>query len=152
RIVSLPGSTPTGIRVGIYTVVPGETDPTKREQWKLDSYIIGDVLSDRSLITDDDYQTDEKRYIEAARYILESHSVLRFLEREKPICLLLHGPIQNSFETYAELDPYYIPGVSNSFAEAQGLTEKVVSGLVEELPRDVGGNKLWNSCVPIYVA
>lgn len=152
RIVSLPGSTPTGIRTGIYTVVPGETDPTKREQWDLDSYIIGDVLSDRSLITEDEYQTDEKRYIEAARYILEPLSVLRFLEREKPRCLLLHGPIQNKFETYAELDPYYIPGVAKSFAQAHGISEDVVASLIEDLPRDVNGKKVWNSCVPIYVS
>jgi hypothetical protein len=152
RIVSLPGSTPTGVRVGIYTVVPGETDAQKREQWHLDPYIIGDVLSDRSLISEDDYQTDEKRYIEAARYILEPLSVLRFLNREKPRCLLLHGPIQNKFETYAELDPYYIPGVAKQFAERHGLSEQIVSSLIDDLPRDVNGKKIWNSCVPIYVA
>lgn len=152
RIVSLPGSTPTGVRIGIYTVVPGETDPLKREQWNLQSYIIGDVLSDRSLITEDDYQTDEKRYIEAARYILEPLSVLRFLETEKPRCLLLHGPVQNKFETYAEIDPYYIPGVNKEFAEARGLSEQTVSTLVKELPRDTNGKKIWNSCVPIYVS
>jgi hypothetical protein len=152
RIVSLPGSTPTGIRVGIYTVVPGETDPIKREQWKLDPYIVGDVLSDRSLIVEDEYQTDEKRYIEAARYILEPLSVLKFLEQERPRCVLMHGPIQNKFETYAELDPYYIPGVSKRFAESHGLTEELVSSLVEDIPRDMNGKRIWNSCVPIYAS
>jgi len=44
RIVSLPGTEPMGIRVGIYTVIPGERDPQKREQWKLQSYVIGDVV------------------------------------------------------------------------------------------------------------
>src|SRR5262249_54025206 len=56
RIVSLPGTEPMGIRVGIYTVTPGERDPEKRESWHLDSYVIGDVVNDRTIITDQNYR------------------------------------------------------------------------------------------------
>src|SRR5262249_7496768 len=72
RVVSVPGVTPTGLRVGIYTVVPGELDPLARESWSLQSFMIGDILNDRSIIDEDDAETDEKRIQEAARYLAES--------------------------------------------------------------------------------
>jgi hypothetical protein len=92
RIVSLPGVTPTGLRVGIYTVIPGETNPSLRETWSLQSHMIGDVLSDRSIIDEDG--EDEKRLQEAARYLAEAASVYRYVTHHKIDALFLHGPIQ----------------------------------------------------------
>ena len=56
----------------VNTVTPGERDPAKRESWDLHSYVIGDVVNDRSLIRDENYRTYTKRLQEASRFIPES--------------------------------------------------------------------------------
>jgi len=152
RIVSLPGTEPTGIRVGIYTVTPGEDDLDKREQWNLVSYVIGDVLGDRSLIEAENYQIDSKRLQEAARYILEPLTALNFLTSsdQKPYAMFIHGPLQNSFETYDELEPNYIPGLSGDFISSQHLSQKSISDFAGHLPENADGEKIWTACIPVY--
>ena len=153
RIVSLPGTEPMGIRVGMYTVIPGERNPEERESWQLHSYVVGDVVNDKSLITELDYRTDTKRLQEAARYILESLSALRHLAEagERPRLLLLHGPLQNAFEEYDEAHPSFIPGVSKAFLESVGIRREEVVGAVANIPSDDHGQPLWNACIPIYL-
>lgn len=154
RIVSLPGTEPMGIRVGIYTVTPGERDPEKRESWKLDSHVIGDVVNDRSIITDQNYRTDTKRLQEASRYILESLSALRYIN--SPSCepsklLLMHGPLQNQFVAYDESEPSYVPGVNKDFLSAEGIHEKDVTASIRDIPTNRNGTLLWNGCIPVYL-
>jgi hypothetical protein len=152
RVVGLPGTEPLGIRVGIYTVIPGERDPDRRETWRLDSYVIGDVLSDRSLL--EEPPRDPKRLQEAARYIVEPLSSLRYLDsiRTKPRLLLIHGPLQNSFETYDELRPYCIPGVSQDFLASAGIREADVTAAVHSLPkRPADDRPIWNGCIAVYL-
>lgn len=153
RIVSLPGTEPMGIRVGIYTVIPGERDPEKRESWELRPYVIGDIVNDKSLITDPSYRTDTKRLQEAARYILEPLSALLHLESvaEKPGLLLLHGPLQNAFMVYDESEPSYVPGVSKDFLASVGIREADVTAGVAGIPKDGHGKLLWNGCIAIYL-
>jgi hypothetical protein len=154
RIVSLPGTEPMGIRVGIYTVTPGERDPEKRESWHLDSYVIGDVVNDRTIITDQNYRTDTKRLQEASRYILESLGALRHLESthlQPPRLLLMHGPLQNAFMVYDENDPSYVPGVNKDFLSSVGIHEKDVRASIQDIPTNKNGTLLWNSCIPIYL-
>lgn len=153
RIVSLPGTEPMGIRVGIYTVIPGERDPESRESWDLRSFVIGDVVSDKSLISADSYQTDTKRLQEAARYILEPLSALIHLDSlvEKPCLLLLHGPLQNAFHEYDEGYPWFIPGVNKDFLASVGIQEKDITGAVQNIPKDAHGKLLWNGCTSVYL-
>src|ERR1019366_2817935 len=63
-----------------FTVTPGERDPEKRESWDLHSYVIGDVVNDRSLIRDENYRTCTKRLQEASRFIPESLRALLHAE------------------------------------------------------------------------
>lgn len=154
RIVGLPGIEPMGIRVGVYTVTPGEREPETRESWHLDSYVIGDIVNDRSIILDQSYRTDIKRLQEAARYILESLGALRHIsqpERDLPRLLLVHGPLQNAFVAYDESDPSYVPGLSKDFLSSVGIFEKDVLGAIEDIPRNRKGQLLWNGCIPIYL-
>ena len=152
RIVSLPGVTPTGLRVGIYTVTPGETDPVRREIWSLQSFMIGDILNDRTIIDEDDAETDEKRIQEAARYLAEAACVERYVHANNVDAIFLHGPIQNKFETYDELEPCYVPGLSRSFLESMGLTEDIVCTLVRDVPKNRNGRRLWSAAIPVYAA
>jgi len=154
RIVGLPGTEPIGIRVGIYAVTPGERDLEKREAWNLRSYVIGDVINDRTMIVDQNYRTDAKRLQEAARYILEPLCALLYadsIEGQSARLLLLHGPLQNPFVIYDEQDPSYIPGVSKDFLASVGISEDSVRAEVAEIPKDAGGRLLWNGCIPIYL-
>jgi hypothetical protein len=154
RIVSLPGTEPMGIRVGIYTVIPGERDPEKRESWDLGSYVIGDVVNDRSVITDEIYRTDTKRLQEASRYILESLRALLYIESVRnnpPRLLLVHGPLQNAFNDYDETEPYYVPGVSKDFLSSVGIDEEAVTASISDIPKNRNGKLLWNGCIPIYL-
>jgi hypothetical protein len=154
RIVSLPGVEPMGIRVGIYTVTPGERDPEKREAWQLHSHVIGDVVNDRSVFTDQNYRTDTKRLQEASRFILESLGALRFIDSSRLApskLLLVHGPLQNPFVVYDETEPSYVPGVSKEFLSCQGISEKDVKDLVRDIPPFRNGGVLWNGCIAVYL-
>jgi len=154
RVVGLPGTEPTGIRVGIYSVIPGERDLEKRESWNLRSYVIGDVLNDRSAIREPNVRTDTKRLQEAARFILEPLNALLYansLEGQSLKLLLIHGPLQYPFAVYDELEPSYIPALDKSFLESVDIFEEDVLATVNEIPSGSDGKPLWNSCIPIYL-
>ena len=152
RIIGLRGADPMGIRVGTYTVVPGEDDVAKREKWRVYSYCIGDVLTDRSSFDTRDAIVDRKRAQEAARYILEPLSFLRLLgEGQRPDLAFLHGPLQNAFETYDEQRPNYTPGVDEKLLGDLGITESAVCHVMSDIPVDHRGRTMWNHCIPIYL-
>ena len=102
KLIGIPSVEPTGIRVGTYTVVPGEENPEKREIWSMESAVIGVVLSDLKIIEDAEYRTDTKRLQEATRYLLEPLSLLLHSMNTPPAIGLLHGPLQNQFQQYGE--------------------------------------------------
>jgi hypothetical protein len=106
------------------------------------------------LIDAEEFQTDIKRLQEASRYILEPFTVLKYLQSvdEKPDIVFLHGPLQNSFETYDERDPNYIPGVDKGFLSENGMSEDDIDVLVNFLPNDGDGNTIWNGCIAVYAA
>ncbi len=152
RIIGLPGADPMGVRVGMYTVVPGEEDPTKREAWKVYSYCLGDVLTDRSSFEVETATVDRKRAQEAARYILEPMSLLRLIdEGEAPDYAFLHGPLQNAFETYDEQAPNYTPGVDRQLLQRIGIDEDAVCTAIADIPSDYHGRRMWNQCIPVYL-
>ena len=152
RITGLPSATPMGIRVGTYTVIPGEDHPDVRESWSMESEMIGEILSDRSLIEDSDSQADTKRLQEAARYILEPLNLLKSSkEQQKPYACLLHGPLQNKFDQYDELRPAYIPGVNPEYLERVKIMRQDILDDLHSVPYRNGGGQLWNSAIPVYV-
>jgi hypothetical protein len=154
RIVGLPGTEPMGIRVGIYSVIPGERNLEKRESWNLRSYVIGDVVNDRSPIREQHARTDTKRLQEASRYILEPLNALLYansLEGQSLRLLLLHGPLQNSFMVYDQFEPSYIPSVDKQFLASVDIHEEDVLAAIQDIPNGSDGRPLWNGCIPIYL-
>ena len=150
RIISLPGIEPMGIRVGTYTVIPGEDDPEIRENWNMSPYVIGDVIGDKTIFDDEDAYTDKKRLQEAARYIVEPLTILRKVLLEKPSVIFLHGPLQNSFETYDEQRPFNIPGVNIDFLLELGIDQKLLESEFGYIPKSGSSRSYWNSCIPVY--
>ena len=151
RIIGLPSVEPMGIRVGTYTVIPGQQDSEKREHWSMESAVIGDVLSDRSIIEEQDYITDTKRLQEAARYILEPLSLLNHSKTTpKPYTCLIHGPLQNQFSQYDELLPAYVPGVDRDFLAARGIDRQRILEDLSDIPTTTSGKRLWNSAMAVY--
>jgi hypothetical protein len=154
RIVGLAGTEPMGVRVGIYSVIPGETDPQKREEWQLYPYVLGDVICDREHIKEKDSQTDTKRLQEAARYILEALSAIQYVKsknkEEAPKIILLHGPLQNKFLVYDETIPNYIPGVSKQFLAENGLTKEEIMDKIKNIPNNYKKEPMWNGCIAVY--
>lgn len=153
RIVSLPGTEPMGIRVGIYAVKPGETAMEDREKWNLYSHVIGDVLSEIPYGAESISETDFKRLQEAARYILEPLTAFNHVQRvkEKPAVVFLHGPLQNKFDIYDGEAPHFIPGVNPDFLLQEEITPEEVKSLVQYIPKTAKGTQLWNDCIPIYL-
>jgi len=153
RITGFPGADPVGVRVGFYSVIPGERDMNKRESWKMYSYIIGDVLSDYSSIRSESYETDTRHLQECARYILEALSILIHLDHENGISkmVFMHGPLQNRFATYDRNEPGYIPSVNISFLEEYGITKEEIEDKVKNIPIDHRSEKMWNQPIPVYL-
>jgi hypothetical protein len=153
RIVSLPGTEPMGIRVGVYAVKPGETSVEEREKWNLYPYVIGDVLSESPYRAESINETDSKRLQEAARYILEPLTAYNHVQQvsDKPAVVFLHGPLQNKFEIYDGEAPHFVPGVSPEFLGNQGITVEDVKSLIQYIPKSSKRSDLWNDCIPIYL-
>lgn len=152
RIAGLPGSEPLAMRVGVYTVVPGEADADSREDWRLYPYIAGDVVNaPADPLGEPPPPPDRKRLQEAARYLLEALTALRHATgASSPDILLLHGPLVNSFTMYDEGEPHYIPAVDESFLASHGILEADVVGKVTGIPRRQDGSRMWNQCMAIY--
>jgi len=152
RIDAMPSVEPVGIRAGVYSVIPGENDLTEREDWKLYSGVVGDILNDRTYFETAETISDPKRVQEAARYIIESLSALRYLhESETDLTyLFLHGPVQNPFQVYDEMSPNFVPAVDPEFLQRYGVTKEDVLESVKELPQHREKPK-WNVPIPVYL-
>ncbi len=153
RIIGFPGADPVGIRVGLYSVVPGERDLNIRESWKMYSYIIGDIFNDYTSIRSKNYETDARHLRECARYILEALSILIHLDREKNTSkmVFMHGPLQNRFATYDGNQPGYIPGLSMEFLNQKDITKEEIEDKVKYIPRNQNSEEMWNQPIPIYL-
>ncbi len=153
RIVSIPGLEPMGIRVGIYTVTPGERNLEEREKWKLFSTVIGDVLNETPYGHHPSYETDTRRLLEASRYILEPLYALHYYNesKTKPEVIFIHGPLQNKFEIYDGESPNFIPGVSSDFLKTVGISKEDIERDVPSIPTYANNRSLWNDCIPVYL-
>lgn len=98
--IDLPSAAPIGIRVGSYTVRPGERDLNKRETFSIDLSIIDDLYSDDGYLYDSDF-TDVAKLRDAARIISETAAVLHATQRDsRPNAIFLHGPLINPASPY----------------------------------------------------
>ena len=111
RIVSLPRSQPMGIRIGEYTVIPGESDLEIREKFNLFNTTVSEVINDLTLVNFDHEPDEIMRRAEAARYILEPMVGMQARDENSSRLVFIHGPLQNKFEMYDENRPHVIPGV-----------------------------------------
>jgi len=149
RIPGIARLEPQALRVGIYSVVPGERDIEARETWYMKSFLIGDCLDPAHPIVE---FTDRRRLMEAARYTFEPLTALRFLSgQEPPRFLLMHGPLVNQFVMYDEGEPHHIPALAPKFLEEFGIYESEVLADLEDLPDDPkSGKPFWNQFMAVY--
>ena len=147
RIVSLPRSQPMGIRIGEYTVIPGESDLEIREKFNLFNTTVSEVINDLTLVNFDHEPDEIMRRAEAARYILEPMVGMQARDENSSRLVFIHGPLQNKFEMYDENRPHVIPGVAKKFLEKNGIDKKDIFALVKGIPAN---SRKWNSPIPIY--
>lgn len=150
RISGVPSAEPLALRVGVYSVCPGEADLDKREDWHLAPYVLGDLVQDVEGGGAGE-PPDRKRLQEAARYVLEPLTALRYVEDRKDIAFLfLHGPLVNQFTQYDEGEPNFIPCLDPDFLRKHGITEDSTIGLLSGIPRTPRGAVLWNQFMAVY--
>lgn len=150
RIAGLPSLEPLALRVGIYSVIPGESDLARREDWELTPYVMGDIVR---RVEGYDRGADVKRLQEAARYILEPLTALRYIARHPDTtCLLLHGPLVNQFAVYNEGEPNFLPVLDPEFLAGYGLNESAIARLLSGVPKSPRGDVLWNQFMAVYGA
>lgn len=151
RIAGLAGSEPLALRVGIYSVCPGETDLANREEWRLSPYVVGDLIAACS--TGERHTPDPKRLQEASRYVLEALTVMRYIERSPDTAFMfLHGPLVNQFTQYDEGEPNFVPCLSSDFLAENGITEDFVTNEITGTPREPSGRVMWNQFMAVYGA
>jgi hypothetical protein len=151
KIAGLPGSEPTALRVGIYGVRPGDENIRSRESWDLQPFVVGDIIDKNTgFPMDEDDQIDQRRLSEAARYILEPLTGLRFVDSAGDIdALFMQGPLINQFVMYDEGDPHFIPFLNDDFLKRVGISQSEVERLIKEIPpRD--GKRMWRQFMAIY--
>jgi hypothetical protein len=98
--IDLPSAAPVGIRVGSYTVWPGERDLKKRESFDILLSVVDDLYSDDGLLYDSDFM-DLAKLRDAARIVSEIAAVWHLVQQdEAPDAVLLHGPLVNPAAPY----------------------------------------------------
>ena len=148
RISGVPSAEPLALRVGIYCVIPGETDLTVREDWELTPYVMGDIVR---RVDDTEEPPDGKRLQEASRYVLEPLTALRYLETHQGVrFLFLHGPLVNQFTQYDEGEPSYLPCLVPEFLQQFGLNQAAVTEALTGVPETRRHTSLWNQFMAIY--
>lgn len=97
--IELPSAAPIGIRVGSYTVRPGDESPN-RERFTVELALVDDLYSDEGVVYDDDLD-DVAKLRDAARMISEVAAAYRLAKSTtaKDI-LVLHGPLINPVAPY----------------------------------------------------
>lgn len=98
--IDLPSAAPVGIRVGSYTVRPGERDLTKRESFDILLSVVDDLYSDDGVLYDSDF-LDVAKLRDAARIVSETAAAWQLVKRDDgPEIVLLHGPLINPAAPY----------------------------------------------------
>jgi hypothetical protein len=151
KIAGLPGTEPTAMRVGIYSVTPGEINLDHRENWGLQPFVVGDIIDKNTGVHIDDHeQIDLRRLGEAARYTLESLCGLRFVDSDQHVAaVFLHGPLINQFVMYDEGGPHFIPFLTSEFLRKVGIERADVEGNIKEIPKR-GNERMWRQFMAVY--
>jgi hypothetical protein len=151
KIAGLPGTEPTALRVGIYSVQPGNESLQTRETWDLQPFVVGDIIDKKTGIElEEDQQIDLRRLGEAARYVLEPLTGLRFAANTHIDALFLHGPLINQFVMYDEGEPHFIPFLSEEFLHRVGITHAEVEAKIKEIPPGRDKKVMWRQFMAIY--
>jgi hypothetical protein len=149
RLTALPGVEPAAMRVGVYSVIPGEKDPEARESFQLRPQLIADMIS-RPTVND---PPDRRRLQEACRYVLELLMCVERAERntlvDRPRIIYLHGPLVNQFTQYDEGEPNYLPALDEGFLRRYGIDQAAVTDRVPRIPPQ-GGVPMWNHFMAMY--
>lgn len=152
KIAGLPGTEPTALRVGIYCVRPGDTKLDSRELWKLIPFVVGDIIDKNTgVVMEDDQHIDLRRLGEAARYVLEPLSALRFVDTQPELeSIFLHGPLINQFVQYDEGEPNFVPFLKEEFLAAVGITKSLLEADVKDIPKSKDGKAMWRQFMAVY--
>lgn len=97
------GAEPVAVRVGSYTVVPGDKSEN-RERFEMEKQLVAELfdLSSSHGIFDDLFE-DPSKLRDAARYCMEVSAAVQCLARQpKPEFLFLHGALVNPISAYAD--------------------------------------------------
>jgi hypothetical protein len=148
RLTSVPGVEPAAMRVGVYSVTPGETTLPDREAFQMDTRLIADMVQATDPAGD---EPDRKRLQEAARYVLELLVMHTHAEGPSDIAVsYLHGPLVNQFVAYDHLEPNRLPAMSHEFLRAFEIEESTVTGAVADLPTYDSGRPMWDQFMAVY--
>lgn len=110
--IDLPSAAPIGIRVGSYTVRPGDNSES-RERFNIELALVDDLYSKTGVVYDDDF-LDLAKLRDAARIVSELAAGLRLAQEPRdagPLdAVILHGPLVNPVAPYG-LDDFPAYGV-----------------------------------------
>jgi len=94
------GSAPLAIRVGSYTVTPGDRSE-KRERFAFDVQLVDELYDSSGRGVYEEGFDDVMKLRDAARYCCEAAGMLALLQNDKPSMCILHGPLVIPVSPYA---------------------------------------------------
>jgi hypothetical protein len=122
--ISALGTEPLAIRVGTYTVVPGDQSPD-RERFCMEPQLVDQLFGPDSLtrvFTADPDETQISKVRDIARIGLETAAALKAINEYPDLhYLFLHGPLVNPVSPYADC-----PEFSDYALAAMGLSSEAV--------------------------
>lgn len=99
--IDLPSAAPIGIRVGSYTVKPGD-ESEDRERFNIELALVDDLFSDAGFLFEDDF-IDIAKLRDVARMVSEISAGYRLAKQsggERIDAVILHGPLINPVAPY----------------------------------------------------
>lgn len=99
--IDLPSAAPIGIRVGSYTVRPGD-ESEDRERFNIELALVDDLFSQSAFLFDDDF-LDIAKLRDVARMVSEVSAGYRLAKQhgsERVDAVILHGPLINPVAPY----------------------------------------------------
>lgn len=112
--IDLPSAAPIGIRVGSYTVKPGD-ESEDRERFNIELALVDDLFSDAGFLFEDDF-IDIAKLRDVARMVSEISAGYRLAKQsgsERIDAVILHGPLVNPVAPYG-LEDFPAFGLSAS--------------------------------------
>lgn len=94
------GSAPLAIRVGSYSVTPGDKSQ-ERERFAFDVQLVDELYDSAGTGVYEEGFDDVMKLRDAARYCCEAAGALAMLQNEKPAMCILHGPLVIPVSPYA---------------------------------------------------